>query len=87
MVDGGDKFETFNWRSVGGILQLGGTCLGTARSDAFRTLAGPTPGRPQPGDCTAIDGMVVIGGDGSLTGALLLHQEWADHLKALAAEG
>ena len=25
-----------------------------------------------------IDGLVVIGGDGSLTGALLLYQEWAD---------
>ena len=43
VVDGGAKFEPFNWRSVGGILQMGGTILGTARSDAFRTL----PGRRQ----------------------------------------
>ncbi len=34
------KFEPFNWRSVGGILQLGGTILGTARSDAFRSRQG-----------------------------------------------
>ncbi len=86
VVDGGSRFEPFNWRSVGGILQLGGTIIGTARSDAFRTL----PGRRQAARnlvCAGIDGMVVVGGDGSLTGALLLHQEWADHLKALAAEG
>jgi 6-phosphofructokinase 1 len=86
VVDGGEKFEPFNWRSVGGILQLGGTCLGTARSEIFRTVAG----RRQAARNLVqhdIDGLVVIGGDGSLTGALLLHEEWADHLKALAAEG
>ena len=33
-----------------------------------------------------IDGLVVIGGDGSLTGALVLHEEWQGHLKALAAD-
>ena len=44
VVDGGAKFEPFNWRSVGGILQMGGTILGTARSDAFRTAA-PAGGR------------------------------------------
>ncbi len=86
VVDGGDRFERFNWRSVGGILQLGGTILGTARSEAFRTLAG----RRQAARnlvLQGIDGLVVIGGDGSLTGALLLYQEWADHLRALADRG
>jgi 6-phosphofructokinase 1 len=86
VVDGGAKFEPFNWRSVGGILQLGGTILGTARSEAFRTLAG----RRQAARNLAIrgiDGLVVIGGDGSLTGALLLFQEWEEHLRALAADG
>ena len=86
VVDGGETFEPYNWRSVGGILQVGGTVLGTARSEAFRTLAG----RRQAARnlvTHGIDGLVVIGGDGSLTGALLLHQEWADHLRALAADG
>ena len=86
VVDGGDKFEPFNWRSVGGILQMGGTILGTARSDAFRTV----PGRRQATRNlvnAGIDGLVVIGGDGSLTGALILTQEWEEHLKALAADG
>ncbi len=86
VVDGGAKFEKFNWRSVGGILQMGGTILGTARSDAFRTV----PGRRQAARNlvnAGIDGLVVIGGDGSLTGALILCQEWDSHLAALAAEG
>lgn len=86
VIEGGARFEPFNWRSAGGILQWGGTILGTARSEAFRTVAG----RRQAARnlvLAGIDGMVVIGGDGSLTGALLLHQEWPEHLKALAAEG
>ena len=44
VVEGGDKFEPFDWRSVGGILQLGGTILGTARSEASaRRRAGGRP--------------------------------------------
>ena len=76
----------FNWRSVGGIFQWGGTIIGTARSEAFRTVAGRRQAAANLVNA-GIDGMVVVGGDGSLTGALILYQEWADHLKALAAEG
>ena len=86
VVDGGAKFEPFNWRSAGGILQRGGTIIGTARSEAFRTVAGRRRAAANLVNA-GIDGMVVVGGDGSLTGALLLYQEWAEHLKALAAEG
>ncbi len=86
VIDGGDKFEPFNWRSAGGILQRGGTVIGTARSEAFRTPAGRRQAARNLVQA-GIDGMVVIGGDGSLTGALLLYQEWPEHLKALAAEG
>lgn len=86
VVDGGAKFRTFDWRSTGGILQLGGTILGTARSEAFRTPAGRRQAALNLA-LAGIDGLVVIGGDGSLTGALLLYQEWAEHLKALAADG
>lgn len=86
VVDGGAKFETFNWRSVGGILQAGGTILGTARSDAFRTVAGRRRAALNL-VLNGINGLVVIGGDGSLNGAMLLHLEWEEHLRALAAEG
>ena len=71
VVDGGDKFEPFNWRSVGGILQFGGTILGTARSEAFRNVEGRRQAARNLVNA-GIEGLVVIGGDGSLTGALIL---------------
>lgn len=58
-------------RSVGDIIQRGGTFLGTARCPEFETEAG----RKQ---CLlnlkkhGIEGLVIIGGDGSLTGGQLL---------------
>lgn len=60
-------------RDVGGIMQLGGTVLGTARSPEFRT---------EEGRCRAlrslnkhnIDALVVIGGSGSQQGAYALSQ-------------
>jgi 6-phosphofructokinase 1 len=86
VVDGGEMFEPFNWRSVGGVLQLGGTILGTARSEVFRTIQGRRQGAMNLVNA-GLDGLVVIGGDGSLTGALLLHQEWPEHLQILAQQG
>ena len=85
VVDGGNRFEPFNWRSAGGVLQFGGTVLGTARSEEFRSLAGR---RKAAGNLVnaGIEGLVVIGGDGSLTGALTLHREWPDHLRGLVAD-
>ena len=40
MVDGGDMIQELNWESVGGILQRGGTVIGTARCEEFRTREG-----------------------------------------------
>ncbi len=86
VVDGAEQFQPLTWRDVGGILQLGGTILGTARSEVFRSKEGR---RKAVGNLVnvGIDGMAVIGGDGSLTGGLLLYQEWEEHLQALAAAG
>ena len=86
VVEGGSRFEPFNWRSVGGILQMGGTILGTARSQAFFTVEGRRQAASNLVNA-GIDGLVVIGGDGSLTGAQVFYQEWPEHLKALAAAG
>ena len=63
-----DKMEQLDSRSVGDILQRGGTFLGTARSEKFKTVAGREEAVKilhQHG----IEGLVVIGGDGSLRGA------------------
>ena len=40
MVEGGDRIRQMGWDSVGGILHQGGTVIGTARSDDFRTREG-----------------------------------------------
>src|SRR5512143_2172966 len=40
MIDGGDRIRKMTWDSVGGILHRGGTVIGTARCEAFRTHDG-----------------------------------------------
>lgn len=63
-------------RDVSGIIQLGGTMLGTARSKEFRTPEGRATAA---GHLTrlGVEGLVVIGGDGSFHGADYLSQEHA----------
>ena len=82
MVAGGENIRQMNWESVGGILQLGGTILGTARSDEFRTRDGRRTAARNLVE-HGIDRLVVIGGDGSLTGANLFRQEWPELLAEL----
>jgi len=85
-VAGGDRIVPMTWSSVGGILHMGGTVIGTARSDRFRSREG----RLRAAENflkTGIDSLVVIGGDGSLTGADLLRQEWSALVGELAASG
>lgn len=85
LVEGGTRIRKMDWDSVGGILQQGGTIIGTARCEEFRT---------REGRCTAalnlvqlgIDGLIVIGGDGSLTGADLFRREWPSLLSELVQE-
>ena len=86
MVEGGDRIREMNWDSVGGILNLGGTIIGTARSDDFRTHEGRRTAAKHLID-REIDSLVVIGGDGSLTGADLFRQEWPSLLKELVESG
>ncbi len=60
-------------RDVGGILQRGGTFLQTARFPEFKHLELQEEGLRRLHE-KGIDALVVIGGDGSLTGAWALHQ-------------
>jgi 6-phosphofructokinase 1 len=60
---------------VSGILHLGGTVLKTARSLEFRTVEGRAKAFQQLSKA-AIDAVVVIGGDGSFTGAGVMSQEY-----------
>ncbi len=60
--------------SVANTIQRGGTWLKTSRSDEFRTKAGRKKAAHVL-DHAGIEGLVVIGGDGSYRGALALHEE------------
>lgn len=86
MVDGGPAIQPMGFADVGGILHRGGTEIGTARSDAFRTRDGRRQAAKNLVD-RDIDGLVVIGGDGSLTGADIFRQEWSGLLRELVGAG
>jgi len=62
-------------KSVGGIITHGGTILRTARSKEFMEHAGRQRAVQVLRE-NGCEGIVVIGGDGSLTGALKLHDEF-----------
>ncbi len=66
-------FERLTNREVSGILQRGGTILQTARNDEFKTVQGQRRGMRRLNE-QGIEGLIVIGGDGSLRGALALHK-------------
>ena len=71
-----DEIEEFNTQNVSNIIQRGGTILKTARCKEFQT--------PEVRQCAydvlkrrGIDALVVIGGDGSLTGARIFGNEFS----------
>lgn len=69
LIDG-DIWE-MDRASVGGIIHRGGTVLGTARSERFMTSSGQDKAAAVL-QAFGIGGLAVIGGNGSLTGALEL---------------
>ncbi|KJD33590.1 6-phosphofructokinase [Tamlana nanhaiensis] len=68
-------FEPLTARSVKGIINKGGTFLKSARSKTFRTKEGREKAY-QNLKKENIEGLVVIGGDGSFTGALVFNTEF-----------
>lgn len=69
----GDQIELLNARDVGGIIQIGGTFLGSARSKEFREESGRSKALRNLSR-RGIEGLVVIGGNGSQTGSHMLCQ-------------
>src|ERR687897_2166690 len=86
LVDGGDRIRPVTWNDVSNIMNRGGTVIGTARSAAFRQREGRLRAVHHLVR-HGIDRLVVIGGDGSLSGADLLRQEWPSLLSELLAAG
>ena len=69
-----DDIVKLTSRSVSDLIQRGGTFLGTARSAEFKTPEGRRKGYENLVK-RHIEGLVIIGGDGSLTGGSLLSKE------------
>lgn len=67
------EFKRMGSRDVSGILGRGGTILHTARCPEFMESLGQKAGLTEL-ESTGINGLIVIGGDGSLKGALALHK-------------
>ena len=63
-----EEYINMTARTVSGIIQRGGTCLYTARCPEFRNMEGVKKGKAVC-DKLGIEGLVVIGGDGSFRGA------------------
>ncbi len=85
MVDG-TGIRELDWHSVGGVMDQGGTFIGTARCKEFRERDGRLRAALNLVK-NGIDKLVVIGGDGSLTGADTFSQEWPGLLQELQDNG
>lgn len=69
----GDLIEPLRARDVDGIMERGGTVLGSARAAEFRTEAGRSAALRNLGN-RDIEGLIVIGGNGSQTGSCYFAQ-------------
>lgn len=85
-VAGGEGIRPLNWDSVGSILHRGGTIIGTARSKEFPTREGMLSAAANLLE-HGIDRLVVIGGDGSLTGTNEFRKAWPSLLAELMTTG
>ena len=70
-----DDFVELNARSVRNIINKGGTFLKSARSEGFRTKEGREIAYKNLTN-NGVEALVVIGGDGTFTGALSFNQEF-----------
>ncbi|MCW4021818.1 MAG: ATP-dependent 6-phosphofructokinase [archaeon] len=68
-----NKFRVLTPRNVGGILHVGGTILRTSRSPEFRTHEGMKKAAENLAE-DGVEGLVVVGGDGSMHGGLALSE-------------
>ncbi|CAL2092856.1 ATP-dependent 6-phosphofructokinase 2 [Tenacibaculum sp. 190524A05c] len=73
MIEG--DFVSLSARSVNNIIHKGGTILKSARSNDFRTEEGRKKAFENLQE-HEIDGLVVIGGDGSFTGGVVFNSEY-----------
>ncbi|GAB3821378.1 6-phosphofructokinase [Tessaracoccus terricola] len=83
---GGDHIVALGWSDVSGILNKGGTVIGTARSSEFKERQGQRRAVRNLVE-RGIDRLIIIGGDGSLTGTRELSLGWGGLLDELVEAG
>lgn len=82
LVEGGSFIRKMAWGDVSGTLAQGGTIVGTARCKAFREYEGRLKAARNLLE-RGINNLIVIGGDGSLTGANAFKNEWPKYVADL----
>jgi 6-phosphofructokinase 1 len=92
LVKAGEEEEEYitevDWDYVSGILHKGGTKIGSSRCEEFKGKGGAAQLKAARNLIKkGIDRLIVIGGDGSLTGANVFHEQWPELLKKLVASG
>lgn len=86
LIDGGDRIRPFGWDDVSGILHKGGTKIGTFRCLEFKERDGQLRAAKHLLE-HGIDRLVIIGGDGSLTGADTFRTNWPSLVAELVESG
>ncbi|MDO5700947.1 MAG: 6-phosphofructokinase [Bowdeniella nasicola] len=81
-----DSISRLHWSDVSSIVNQGGTVIGTARSQDFRTYEGRLTAAEHLLR-RGIDRLIVIGGDGSLTGTDCFRSEWEQLVSDLLDAG
>src|SRR3989338_8648839 len=75
----GSEFVKLGPRDVSNIIQKGGTILKTCRSEEFKTSQGLKAAAANL-EANGIEGLIVIGGDGTYRGAIDLARYWKGHI-------
>lgn len=82
LIEGENKIKKFGWYDVEGILNQGGTIIRSSRSEEFKTKEGKLKAARNM-ISKRIKNLIIIGGDGSLTGANRFKEEWPSLIKEL----
>ncbi|XP_025190972.1 ATP-dependent 6-phosphofructokinase-like, partial [Melanaphis sacchari] len=86
LIEGNEFITKANWYDVSFTLNLGGTIIGTKRCMEFMTKEGRMKATKNM-ISLGIANLVVIGGDGSLSGANIFREEWPSYIDELLKKG
>eukprot|EP01130_Rhizamoeba_saxonica_P013749 TRINITY_DN5906_c0_g1_i4.p1 TRINITY_DN5906_c0_g1~~TRINITY_DN5906_c0_g1_i4.p1 ORF type:complete len:623 (-),score=144.58 TRINITY_DN5906_c0_g1_i4:610-2478(-) len=81
-----NNFKELEWDSVSGFLEMGGTAIGTTRCLEYKNDIEIRKKAAYNLIINEVTDWIVIGGDGSLTGANTLREEWETHVDSLLEE-